>query len=470
MKAVVIGGGLAGTLAAAALAHHGQVTIVEPDELADQPTARPGTPQARHAHLLWSGGARHIETLLPGTHERWLTAGAHRLGLPDQLVSLLAPGWLPRIAEQQYLISASRDLIDWGIRHQALRNPQITLRSGVRVVGLLGHARQIHGVRIADRAGGASSELPADFVIDATGRGSRARQWLTACGLAPAEEQVVDSGLAYATRIFRMPDAVPTDFPIVNVQADPSQPGPGQTSIVVPLENRRWLVTLSGTRGGHPPADDEQFVKFAQSVRHPIVGDLIAAAEPISPVYRSHSTINRRYRYERLPTWPAGFLVIGDAVATYNPIYGQGMSVAAHHAVALHQALAHRGPDPAITAKLQRRIARIVTSAWSMATSQDLRYPDAIGSQPGRAERLLQGYVDRLMRTALVQPTATRALIDTFTLSAPMTRLLSPAVVLRTLRGPTTPAPRDPPFTTAELDVLRRILPANPTDVQPTQA
>ncbi|MEU7479150.1 FAD-dependent oxidoreductase [Lentzea sp. NPDC042327] len=443
--AVVLGGGLAGMLAATVLVkHYDEVTVVERDQLPDGPEPRTGVPQARHAHLLMSGGARAIEELLPGTLDELLAAGAHRIGVPNALVSLSAQGWVPRFPEMQYIVSCSRSLLDWVVRSQALRDNKISVLTGTEPVSLLGDGDAVTGVLVEDRVSRERVSLEANLVLDATGRASKLARWLADFGLPEVPQETVDSGLAYATRVYRAPASAATDFPIVNVQANPRDPHPGCTATLLPIEGGRWLVTLSGTRGGEPTTDESRFVDFARSVRNPVVGDLIADAEPLTPVYGAHGTANRRLFFERLKSWPTGVLALGDSVATYNPVYGHGMSIAAQSALALDAGLR----SGATAQQVQRAIAKVVDGAWAMATNQDILYPDAIGKPLPLAGRVLQRYVDRLVRTATSEPAVTRAFIDAFTLSGPMTNLMSPRVFLATLRGPRTAAPA--PTLTAE--------------------
>ncbi|MGI5504986.1 NAD(P)/FAD-dependent oxidoreductase [Lentzea sp. CA-135723] len=436
--AVVLGGGLSGMLAASVLVRHfDEVTVVERDKLPDGPSSRSGVPQARHAHLLMSGGARAIESVLPGTLDALFAAGAHRIGVPNDLVSLSAQGWVPRFPEMQFIVSCSRGLLDWVVRSQALRDDRISVLTGTEPVSLLGSASGVTGVVVEDRISGGRTSLEADLVLDACGRGSRLPAWLVSLGLPEVHSENVDSGLAYATRIFRAPPTAASGFPIVNVQANPRDPHPGCTATLLPIEDGRWLVTLSGTRGGEPTTAESEFVSFARSVRNPVVGDLIADAEPLSPVYGSHSTANRRMFFERLKSWPAGLLALGDSVATYNPVYGHGMSIAAQSALVLDAGLA-RGRS---AHQIQRGIGKVVDGAWAMATNQDILYPGAVGKPLPLAGRVLQRYVDRLVRTATTEVAVTRAFLDAFTLSAPMANLVSPKVLWATLRGPRSASP-----------------------------
>ncbi|MFG1603679.1 NAD(P)/FAD-dependent oxidoreductase [Actinoplanes sp. NPDC049265] len=428
-RAVILGAGLAGLLATAALAPRYDVTLIERDELPDRPEHRRGLPQGHHAHVLMSSGARIVDQLLPGTVDEWIAAGAQRLGLPHGYVMLLPQGWLPRWPTDEFVISCSRALLDHVVRRRVLALPGVRLLDGTTAEGLTGDARRVTGVRTAEKV------VNCDLVVDATGRGSRLTHWLAELGLAEVPQQVVDSGLRYATRLFRAPAG---DFPIVNIQADPARGRPGQTAALMPIEDRRWLVTLSGTRGGEPPAGEDGFVAFAQAMRHPIVGDLIAGAEPLGPVRVTNTTANRRRRYDRVREWPEGLVALGDAVAAYNPVYGHGMSIAAKQALILRD----RADQAAITAA--------AAEGWGHAAGSDVRFPDVRGAAPSAADRLIWRYQHRLFRTALDRPDVAAELVRVFSLNAPPARLFRPRTVLATARGPRSAPPAEPPFTAAE--------------------
>ncbi|GGW24147.1 FAD-dependent oxidoreductase [Streptomyces xantholiticus] len=467
-RAVVIGGGLAGMLAAGVLGEYvDEVLVIERDVLPDGPRSRKSLPQAHHAHLLWSGGARAIESLLPGTTDRWLAAGARRIALPTGLVSMSSQGWFRRFPEMQFLIACSRDLLDWVVREQVLAGPRVTVLDRTELLRLEASAGRVDGVRVRSGAEG-ERVLPADLVVDASGRGSRAPEWLRALGVGEVREEKVDSGLAYASRIFRSPEGS-EEYPVVNVQADAREPRPGCTATIVPIEGRRWLATLSGTRGGQPTNAADEFEDFARSVRHPVVADLISRAEPLTDVVVSRSTVNRRRYYEKIRDWPEGFVALGDSVATYNPVYGHGMSVAAQGVLALRTALAAHGTDsPGLARRVQRAVAGPVGTAWDLATGQDILYPGAIGKDPGAGARVLRTYVDRLMLTATGRPLVAKALFDVMTLSAPTASLARPEIALAVLRGPKLPPLPGPPLSDDELRVAKA--PRGEREADPAEA
>ncbi|MFI1257990.1 FAD-dependent monooxygenase [Streptomyces netropsis] len=451
-RAVVLGGGMAGMLAASVLADRvDEVVVVDRDRMPAGARSRKGMPQARHAHLLMAGGARAVEALLPGTTDRWVAAGARRIAVPTDLVVLGPHGWFPRRPEMQFMVACTRDLLDLVVREQVLVRPGITLREGTEAVALTGGAGRVTGVRVRDTGADRAGTIEADLVVDACGRGSQAARRLAELGLPDVREETVDAGLVYATRIFRAP-AGSENFPVVTVQSDARVPVPGRGATLVPIENGRWLVTASGTRGGEPSREAEDFEPFLRSLRHPLVADLIAGAEPLTEVHLTRSTVNRRRYFERLPVWPEGFVVLGDALAQFNPVYGQGMSVAAQSAAALRDVLGEREPDaPGLARSVQRSAARVADRAWDLATGEDINYPGAVGARPPVAARLLRGYFMRLMRTSTGNPTVLRHLMDVMTLSAPMTDLVRPEVVFGVLRGPGRAAQAGPTITPAEL-------------------
>ncbi|AJE39481.1 FAD-dependent monooxygenase [Streptomyces nodosus] len=448
-RVVVVGGGIAGMLAAAAVKDHvDSVEIVEAHALPEGPEPRTGVPQAAHTHFLQTGGAEAIESLLPGTVDRLLTAGAHRIPVTTNMVIYSPEGWYRRWQRATHqVISASRDLIDFIVREQVLKDPRVGVRTHTKVVALLGDHRAVTGVRVRT-PDGVEAELPADLVVDASGRATRAPGWLARLGVTGLTEEHIDSGLVYASRIYRAP--VPTSgWPVIGVQADPRLPRPGSSGTILPIEGDRWHVSLMGSPGGHPTRDPDAFEPFARTLRHPLLADLLAHAEPLTDVSVTHSTGNRRHRYERLTHRPEGLLALGDSVAAFNPVYAQGISVAAQGAVALREALA---TGPAHHA--QRAIARPIDHAWALATRQDIHFPTTKGRTPNLADRLLHRYVSRLSRTATGSFHAATALTDVLALQAPPTTLVHPRVLLTALLGPHRPPLDGPPLTPSERALL----------------
>ncbi|AYF31943.1 enterotoxin [Micromonospora tulbaghiae] len=459
--AVVLGASLAGVLAAAVLARrYAAVTVVDRDELPPEPQPRTGLPQARHVHQLWSSGGRAIDQILPGMTAQLFAAGAKCIGIPRQHVSLTAFGWQHRFPESQHMISCGRPLLDFLVRQRVLADERITLRAGVQAVGVTGDARRVTGALLRSVADGSTSELPADLVVDTTGRASAMRRWLAELGAGEVTEDVVDSGITYATRTFRVPDWAGDDFPGVSIHADHRDGQPGRNGQLLPIDGNRWIVTLSGTRGGEPPAGDDEFVQFAGSLRHPIIAELVAAAEPLTSVQRSRSTANRRLYYELVPDWPAGLVLLGDAVAAFNPVYGHGMVAAARSAGVLESELRLGGAPAEFARRVMRGVAAVVDEPWALATSQDICFPNCrtVSRDPRltRFAGMRQNFADLVGATATRQPVVSAAVVEVTTLSSSADCLGSPDVVVALRDGPTHPVLDGPPFTPEERARLRR--------------
>ncbi|MFJ9018951.1 pyridine nucleotide-disulfide oxidoreductase [Streptomyces sp. NPDC102259] len=445
-----------------------RVVVVERDVLPDGPAPRKGLPQARHAHMLWSGGVRAVEELLPGVTETLLAAGARRAPVTTDMVVMGPRGWFRRWPESHHVILAGRDLLDATIRALVLADDRIELLSGVEAVGLAGDAEAVTGVRVRAREGlapgaaaardaGAAPDaewvVPGGLVVDATGRGSRVGRWLTELGLPAAERRDVDSGLAYASRLYRAPEQARSGYPIVNVQPDPRAGGPGRAGFLLPIEDGHWIVTLNGTRGGEPSTENDDFVRFArEELRHPVIGELLERAEPVSDVAYTRATVNRRHFYERMPAWPENLTVLGDALAAYNPLYGHGLAVAAQSAVILRDVVRRRGWGAAgLSRRVQKAVARPVSTAWDLAVGQDVFCPGATEDGPTLRDRLVAAYVGRLMLTATGNGRIARRVTDVTSLERGPEVLLAPSVLLAAALGPWKPALTGPPLTGDEL-------------------
>ncbi|MFD3502645.1 NAD(P)/FAD-dependent oxidoreductase [Streptomyces sp. NPDC058678] len=450
--AVVLGGSHTGMLAARALAEFAdRVVVVERDVLPEGAEPRKGLPQARHAHMLWSGGVRAVEELLPGVTGALRAAGARRAPVTTDMVVLGSQGWFRRWPESHHVILAGRDLLDATIRAQVLTDERIQLVDGAEVLGLVGTAAAVTGVRVRVRDEG-ERVVEAGLVVDATGRGSGASRWLTALGLPEAERREVDSGLVYASRLYLAPEPARDGYPVVNVQPDLRDGVPGRAGFLLPIENGRWIVTLNGTRGGEPSAAGEDFVRFArEELRHPVIGELLEQAEPLSDVSVTRTTLNRRHFFERMPVWPENFTVLGDALAAFNPLYGHGLAVGAQSALILRNVVRRQGwGAPKLSRRVQKVVARPVGAAWDLATGQDVFYPGATEDGPTLRDRLLAGYVDRLMYTATGNGRIARRVTDVTSLERGAAVLLAPSVLLAAALGPLKPALNGPPLTEME--------------------
>ncbi|MFJ8693258.1 FAD-dependent oxidoreductase [Streptomyces roseolilacinus] len=446
--AVVIGGSVAGLLAARVLADHAErVTVVERDRFPEEAEPRAGVPQGRHLHVLLEGGQRALEQLLPGVMGELLADGAPRVGMPEDVVQWQAGDWYHRTAAVVHLVTASRPLVEQAIRRRVLADPRVTAVQATEAVGLVGDAARVRGVLVRGRGAGRGGEprpIAADLVVDASGRGSRASRWLAALGAEPPHEEIIDTGLAYASRFYRHDrHGEETDARGYFVVPNPHQ---AYSGVALPVEDGRFLVTLSGLRGQEPPGDGAAFEEFAGRLPHPVLRDWLAKAEPVSPVYGFRDTANVRRRYDRPGRRPAGFLVTGDALCAFNPIYGQGMAVAAMAAVVLRDALASRRTPT--TSRVQRALLRASRQAWDISAGADRKMPGAVGdaARTSPLERPVDWYMARLQRRVGSDPVVGSVFRPVLSLTKPLTALFAPRVARAVLFGPEPESLRRPPL------------------------
>ncbi|MFB6613929.1 NAD(P)/FAD-dependent oxidoreductase [Streptomyces sp. NPDC056367] len=443
-RAVVLGGGFAGVLTAKVLSRHvDEVTVIEGGRYPRGPGVRTGVPQAHHSHVLVTAGAEALETLLPGTLEELRERGAHRRGLPDGALILSADGWFRRHETGAHLVSCSRWLMDHVIRERALAGGTVRVRERTRVLGLTGDASRVTGVVVAAEDG-AGERIDADLVVDATGRRSRAGRWLAALGGPGVEEEVVDPGLAYSTRIYRAPSGLAAGIPAVMLHPGTEGGGPAHGATLFPVEDGRWIVTLTGTREATPPTDERGFTECVRSLRSPVVAELLAAAEPLGGVRPFRATANRRRYFERRPRTD-GFLVVGDALTAVNPVHSHGMSVALLSALRLDRAWAEHGAKPSGLPALQAAVAEVADTSWRMATEQDRARAGSGGRPPAASAGSAAGQQmrARMARALLTSPALMSRLFRTQTL-VPAQGAGDPP----TPRGPS--AHPDPPLGTDE--------------------
>jgi len=439
-EVVIIGASLAGLFAAAAAAAAGaQVMIIERDVLPNGPVPRKGVPQGRQPHVLLHRGLLAAEELLPDIRQDLLSHGAVRFDT-GTMAWLDEYGWSPTWIPAYETVSATRPLLEHLVRERVRSLAGVTVHEGVRVAELRRSAR--HWQVVCEDA----TTVEADLVIDASGRGSRLPHWLTELGIPPAEPLTVDARLGYACRTYRLVGEPPLDTAVV-IAATPQT---GRGALAIPVEDGNWLVTAVGYGDRRPSRNIEEFDEFLASLPDPAIADLTRHLEPVSRIAIHRQTGNRRNRYGQSRSWPAGLLAVGDAYCAFNPVYGQGFTVAARQALLIRDALMSdrtpTGRGPMQTRRLQRRIGATADLPWSVATSEDLRHPSSSGSQT-RMQRLMALWTDHLARlVAHGDRDAYLAFARVYHLMATPSMLFSPRVIYSVcraaVRGVPEPVPR----------------------------
>ena len=425
---------MAGLLAARTLADtYERVTIVERDRLPAVGEGRKAVPQGRHVHVLLPAGKRCLDELLPGLSDELVAVGANPFG-PDELRFEVAGHQLTRDVSGEVdatSVSATRPLLEGHVRRRVLELAGVEVIENSNAVGLAidESDERVTGVRVASRVHG-ERLIGADLTVAASGRGGGIPAWLEELGFPRPSEERLPIELRYATRSLRRKPGVLDDNRWVLIGARPGRP---RTLVLSAVEGDRWLLTLGGYGSeNHPPSDDEGFMEFVGNVGPPDVAEVIRDAEPLDEIVTHGFPANQRRYYERLARFPEGLLVTGDAMASFNPVYGQGMTVAALEATALRDCL--RKGRAKLEWRFLRAAAKHIDHAWQMAIANDLALPEVDGDRPLRV-RALTAYTDRLLRVAQHDPVVATAFRNVVgMLEAPM-HVMRPAVALRVLRG-----------------------------------
>ena len=449
--AVVLGGSLAGLLTARVLSDHfDRVTVIERDAYKDTTETRRGVPQANHVHGLLARGCQILEQLFPGLQDEMVAAGAPRFDMANEIAWFTPAGWGVRFSSDLMVLSFTRPLLDLHVRRRVVANPKIELIDNTDVVRLLPGSKpnQLAGVLVCPRASESdrrvAKELRADLVVDATGRASRTPRWLQDLGCEPPEEIVIDAHLAYASRLYHIPENFDHGWQCAYVQ--PAPPEQKRGGILFKVEDNRWLLTLIGRSADQPPSDEPGFLEFARSLRVQTIYDAISNAEPASPIKTHRATQNRLRRYERAKAMPENFLVLGDAACAFNPVYGQGMTTAALGVMMLDKCLRERhGKLLGLSRRFQRRLAKINEAPWLLATGEDYRYPETVGGSPSLMTKFMHRYMDRVVRLATRSVEVRRILLQAFNMLIPPTALFQPRVLFRVLLQVLKPARHSAP-------------------------
>jgi 2-polyprenyl-6-methoxyphenol hydroxylase-like FAD-dependent oxidoreductase len=429
--AVVIGGSIAGLLTARVLSEHCKyITIVERDTLPVSPQARRGVPQGRNSHGLLASGHKVLETLFPGITKELVAAGALTGDILGDCRWFLEGACHTRFECGIEGLMLSRPFLETIVRERVRQLPNVAFRENCAVSGLVNERCRVTGIKTN------LGEFTADLVIDAAGRGTHSPQWLEAMRFPKPEEERVEVGLNYTTRTFRRnPHDLDGDLAVVIPLTTAGKRG----GVILAQEGGLWSVSLNSCFSPGAPAELAGFIEFAKRLPAPCIYEIVRQAEPVGePTVTRFPTSVRRH-YEKLRCFPDGYLVIGDALASFNPVYGQGMSTAALEAMEL-QAVLRKGTED-LARRFFRRAAKVVDIPWSMATGSDLRVPETTGRRTF-AIKAINAYISRLHKAAHHDPAVALAFHKVGNLLAPPPSILAPQIALRVLWGNLRPHPK----------------------------
>lgn len=421
---------MAGLLTARVLSDHfDRVTLIERDKLPSRPDARKGVPQGRHVHVLLARGLQVLECLFPSISDELRTAGALTVNAGREIAWHHAGGWRTTYDSDISLLSMSRPLLETHVAERVRALPNVTIVESERVMGITSDQGAVTGVEVSGAR--QHNAVEADLVVDATGRGSAMPKWLEELGFAAPATDEIPVPLTYSTCQFRRGGNDP-DWRAMLVTG----PGARRAGFAWAIEEHRWLVTLTGLFDEPAPRDHDAFLAFARSLPATDLHDELRHLEPLSDPVRYGFTGSRWRRYDRLKALPAGLIATGDAVCSFNPVFGQGMTVAALEAETLAQAVPQAASgsklDPQFPHRWYRQIGRLIDVAWQGVCVEDLRFPELADRNPA-ALRPLRWYMDRVHRATHRSAAATEQFYRVIGFLDPPTALFRPHVMTAAL-------------------------------------
>lgn len=442
-RAIVIGGGIAGLLAARVLIDaFDSVMLIERDRYPADPIFRAGTPQGHHVHNMLLRGQQILEELFPTFTAKILTQGAVKGNLLHDIAARYPAGWIPHPDVPPQVLDGyfcSRLLLEWQIRQEVSKYDQVQFHEGQEVIGLIGSddKRSVRGVRVRTRQtdippdAHKETEILADLIVDASGRDSQVSRWLDILGYPRPIETTVKAYLGYATRIYT-PANTRQDFSGFIVTSDP--PKQLRSGVIWPAENGRWWVVLAGSGKDYPPTNEEEFLTFAKTLNSPRIYEAIKEAQPESPIYGYRKTENCLREFTSLPE---RLVIIGDAICALNPVYGQGMTVAAEGAILLRDML-RREKQPGLagfTRRFYKAQEKMLRGAWQLASASDYRVPGVEVTGPGgegkRGSNLVRSYLSEISYLMVSDPVVCLRFLEVINMLKAPTSLFHPDIASR---------------------------------------
>ncbi|MDJ0840608.1 MAG: FAD-dependent monooxygenase [Acidobacteriota bacterium] len=444
-RAVIIGAGMGGLFTARVLAEHfKEVIVLDRDKPQDEARPRKGVPQGRHAHLLLRSGLKVVEELFPGIVEESVRQGAVEADWAGHLHWFHHGNWKIQYNSKLPVKFQSRPLLERTVRRRLTRYGNVRFRYGMVVERLLGNKEdnRVTGVHVAASGDKPAHDLEADLILDLSGRYSRIFQWMRELGFQTPPEDRLPIDLMYSSRLYRKPKNWEPEWKALAVYPKPPEHRHG---LIFPIEDDQWLVSLFGHFGKHPPRDIDGWEKYAADLPHPDFYQAVKRAEPLTNVttFRFPTQMRRHFHRSRRP--PRGLLVMGDALCCFDPVFGQGMSVAAKEARLLKKCLEQsRGLD-GLPRTFYRGVKPIVAVPWLLVSSEAMRFPQLRAYRPFYMP-VLQWYTQQVFKASGTDAGVYSDFLQLLNLESGPEVLFKPRVIRGVLKAafkqiPSEPAP-----------------------------
>ena len=430
-SAFVIGSGIAGLFAARVLSlHFEKVVVVEKDKCAWDPMPRAGVPQGRQTHVLLPGGTAALERLFPGAASELVRCGSRPFDYGLSHFHLNGH-WMPRVKTGLLSLAQTRPFLEHHLRRWLTSSAKIEFRYETSVDGLCftGTGRKARFKAIQTRGNGRKETLAGDLVVDASGRGSHLPRWLLESGFGPVPNSSLRIDVGYTTAVLSVPKECLPDHPLLYIVGPP--PCNKKVGALIQVEHGAVLAGFAGYHHDYPPVEFNALCDFAGCLSEPNIETVLRRSVPVLPLAQYRVPVSVRYHYDRLAHFPSGVIPMGDAVSCFDPVFAQGMSVAAIEAEVLENCLCEYDvSSDRLTRAYLRRLDKVLNTPWSLSCGEDLRYPETSGR---RSVLFRSGSWYKARLLASTDPIVTTELYKVLSLSASRSTLFSPGTLVRAL-------------------------------------
>jgi flavin-dependent dehydrogenase len=451
--AIIIGGGIAGLLAARVLSKHfKEVVIIEKDKYPPDIGPRNGTPQSNHIHVLLIKGKEILLKLFPDIERKLVVKGAHIVNMTNDVDYYVGTGYSMKFESNLTTVACTRQLLEHEIRNEIIKNfTNVNVRENTRATGLVvakdedTELSTCKGVTVTSVNTNSEETILGDLVVDTSGRESKAAEWLEQLGYGKPKETVVNSYIGYSTCWFKpLPAQIPQQTAVDNYKSvfkptiiltkPPLNPRMG---VIYPVEDSSWLVGILGIGKNYPPTDKQGFLQYTKKLETLDIHNAIKDCELSGPIYGYRTTGSRQYHYEKMKSWPENFVTYGDSVSSLNPFYGQGITVVCIEAVTLEETLReHKKRNRNLlgfSRIFQKKISKINTLPWLLGTSEDFRWPSTEGIRPNIIARCIQEYSHRVLLLTPKSKIATKSFFEVMHMMKSPLILFHPLILVHSL-------------------------------------
>ena len=430
--AIIVGASLAGLMAAKAISpYYSEVIILDKDKLEDKPIAHKGVSQGHHAHSILKAGEEALEELFPGVREELLNTGAHYVDFGNEIGWKHHGKWKASLSKPYYVLMQSRVFLEWSIRKRLLQSEGITLYQEAKVADVVfNELNEVSEVCIQSIDGKAET-FDCDLLIDASGAANNIFKWFKKTDCELPEISKVNINLAYSSRNYKCPERFSPQYKAFLIYFGNSQPT--HTGVMFSTEKKEVTVSLGGYQN-NPPKDDDSFLSYAQQLDSPEIYSVIKDLEPAGSIKHYKFPEQNRKHFEKLKNAPNNLIFIGDALCRFDPVYGQGITVAALEAIALKQLLSSKKKHSNLAHSFHKKASKIVSVPWFLTSVEGFRLEHTTGKKPlPIGMKLIHWYLGNLFDVTSKSQKAYKTFLDVIHLKKKPTILFSPSIVFKVL-------------------------------------